>query len=122
MDGSARSLLTGIYRAAVASVDPSRLVRAAISADSGRIRLRAGAAGEAIPRARLDRIFLVGGGKAARAMAREAVAVLRGRVAGGAIAVPKGEGGSLGAVRLIESGHPLPDEGSREAAQAMLDA
>jgi glycerate 2-kinase len=118
---SARSLLMNLFLAAVASVDPARLVRVALRRSSEGIALSGGGASSFVRWSSVERIFLVGGGKAGRPMAKAAASALAGKVAAGAIAVPKGEGGSLDAVRLIEAGHPLPDEGSREAAQAMLD-
>ena len=116
----AKPLLTNLFLAAVASVDPARLVRGALHRDADGISLSVGGARSTLPWSSVDRIILVGGGKAGRPMARAAASALEGKVAAGAIAVPKGEGGTLDAVRLIETGHPLPDEGSREAAQAML--
>jgi glycerate 2-kinase len=117
----ARSLLTDLFLAAVASVDPARLVRVALRRDSEGIVLFGGGASSFVRWSSGGRVLLVGGGKAGRPMAQAAASALAGKVAAGAIAVPKGEGGSLDAVRLIETGHPLPDEGSREAAQAMLE-
>ena len=117
----ARSLLTNLFLEAVASVDPARLVRGALKRDPEGIALSGGGVSSILRWSSIERIFLVGGGKAGRSMAQAAASVLEGKIAAGAIAVPKGEGGSLDAVRLIETGHPLPDEGSREAAQAMLD-
>jgi hydroxypyruvate reductase len=123
MQVPARSLLTNLFLKAVASVDPARLVRGALQRAPEGIALSVPGGGvrSVLPWSSVGRIFLVGGGKAGRPMALAAAAALEGKVAGGAIAVPRGEGGALGAVRLIEAGHPLPDEGSREAAQAMLD-
>lgn len=120
MKEPARSLLTNLFLGAVASVDPARLVRGTLKRDSEGIALSGGGASSILQWSSVERIFLVGGGKAGRPMAQTAASALAGKVAAGAIAVPKGEGGSLDAVRLIETGHPLPDEGSREAAQAML--
>jgi len=117
----AKPLLTNLFLAAVASVDPARLVRGALHRDADGISLSGGGDRSTLPWSSVDRIILVGGGKAGRPMARAAASALEGKVAAGAIAVPKGEGGTLDAVRLIETGHPLPDEGSREAAQAMLE-
>ncbi|MGA6993843.1 MAG: glycerate kinase [Candidatus Deferrimicrobiaceae bacterium] len=117
----ARSLLTNLFLDAVASVDPARLVRVALRRDSEGIALSGGGASSIPSWSSVERIFLVGGGKAGRPMAQAAASVLAGKVVAGAIAVPKGEGGAIDAVRLIETGHPLPDEGSREAAQTMLD-
>lgn len=65
-------------------------------------------------------VYLVGGGKAGRAMGEAAAGILGEKVSAGAIAVPHGKGGEAGPVRFIEAGHPYPDEGSREAAAAML--
>jgi glycerate 2-kinase len=121
MKESVKPLLTNLFLAAVASVDPARLVRIALRRDAGGIALSGGGASSYVRWSSVGRVLLVGGGKAGRPMAQAAASALAGEVAAGAIAVPKGEGGSLGAVRLIETGHPLPDEGSREAAQAMLD-
>ena len=121
MKGPPRSLLTNLFLAAVASVDPARLVRGALHRDGEKISLSGGGASSNLPWSSVERIFLVGGGKAGRPMAQAAASALEGKVAAGVIAVPTGEGGSLDAVRLIETGHPLPDAGSREAAQAMLD-
>jgi glycerate 2-kinase len=121
MKGPPRSLLTNLFLAAVASVDPAHLVRGALHRDAKKISLSGGGASSILPLSSVERIFLVGGGKAGRPMAQAAASALEGKVAAGVIAVPKGEGGSLDAVRLIETGHPLPDAGSRKAAQAMLD-
>jgi len=115
-----KPLLTNLFLAAVASVDPARLVHGALHRDAEGISLSGGGARSTLPWSSVDRIFLVGGGKAGRPMTRATASALEGKVAAGVIAVPKGEGGSLDFVRLIETGHPLPDEGSREAAQAML--
>ncbi len=117
----ARTFLTNLFLGAVASVDPAGLVRGTLNRDPEGIALSGGGVRSILRWSSIERIFLVGGGKAGRPMAQAAAAALEGKVAAGAIAVPKGEGGSLGSVRLIETGHPLPDEGSREAAQAMLD-
>ncbi|HBX43501.1 MAG TPA: glycerate kinase, partial [Deltaproteobacteria bacterium] len=121
MKGTAKSLLTNLFLTAVASVEPARLVRGALHRDEEGISLSGGGASSILSWSSVERIFLVGGGKAGRPMVQAAVSVLEGKVSAGAIAVPKGEGGSLHSVRLIETGHPLPDDGSRKAAQAMLD-
>ena len=121
MKGPPKSLLANLFLSAVASVEPARLVRGALHRDAAGISLSGGGASSILSWSSVDRILLVGGGKAGRPMVQAAVSVLEGKVSAGAIAVPKGEGGSLHSVRLIETGHPLPDDGSRRAAQAMLD-
>jgi hydroxypyruvate reductase len=121
MKAPAKPLLTNLFLAAVASVDPARLVRVALRRDAEGISLSGGGASSSVRWSSEGRVLLVGGGKAGRSMAQAAASALAGNLAAGVIAVPKGEGGFLDAVRLIETGHPLPDEGSREAAQAMRD-
>jgi glycerate-2-kinase len=53
-------------------------------------------------------------------MVRGAAAVLGDLPFEGAVAVPRGDGGSEGGVELIEGGHPYPDGGSRRAAMRAL--
>lgn len=112
--------LERLFRAAVAAVDPARLVRGSLRADPRGIALSGNGVSAFASWPDVGDIFLVGGGKAGRAMGEAAAAVLGERVSAGVIAVPRGRGGSAGPVRFIETGHPLPDAGSGEAAAAML--
>jgi hydroxypyruvate reductase len=116
-----KSLLEKIFLAAVAAVEPGRLVREALRRGPEGITLASPRSGTFLPRGTTRRIHLVGGGKAGRAMGEAAAEILGEEVAAGVLAVPRGSGGIAGPVRYIEAGHPLPDEGSRAAAQAMLD-
>lgn len=119
MKTPAKPLLEKMFLAGVGAVEPAQLVRRALRRGAEGIALVAPGASGFVRWDAVRRIFLIGGGKGGRAMGE--AAVLEGKVAAGAIAVPRRAGGSAGCVRFIESGHPLPDGGSREAAQAMLD-
>ncbi|MBI5420118.1 MAG: glycerate kinase [Deltaproteobacteria bacterium] len=112
-----REYLEGIFRAAVASADPARLVREALRVDADGVSVTGMEGSASVRFTDVKKVFLVGGGKAGRAMGEAAMAALAGRVAAGAISVPPGEGGSAGRVRFVEAGHPVPDKGSREAAR-----
>ena len=112
--------MEGLFRAAVASVDPARLVRESLRPDPRGIALSGGGVSAFAPWSDVGNIFLVGGGKAGRAMGEAAAAVLGDRVSAGVVAVPRGRGGAAGRVRFVEAGHPLPDAGSRAAAAEML--
>lgn len=112
--------LEGVFRAAVAAVDPARLVRESLRPDPRGIALSGGGVFAFAPWPDVRNVCVVGGGKAGRAMGEAAVAVLGGRVSAGVVAVPRGRGGSAGPVRFVEAGHPLPDAGSRAAAAEML--
>lgn len=120
MDPPIKLFLEELFRAAVAAVDPARLVLRALSRSPEGITL---SAGEVSAVARWDSIrsvYLVGGGKAGRAMGEAAAGILGEKVVAGAIAVPRGNGGAAGIVRFVEASHPYPDEGSRESAGEML--
>ncbi len=93
--------------AALASVDPTRLVTAAFERDPETV-------------AGSDPLHVVAVGKAAAAMAEAACASLGPRVSGGVvIAPPDTEMGTLGNLRAFHGGHPFPTEGSERGARAV---
>jgi len=68
------------------------------------------------------RLYLVGAGKAGLPMAQAVVDQLGNWIADGLVIVKEGHGGPerVGRVRIVEAGHPLPDQRGLEATQAML--
>ena len=88
------------FRAAVEAVDPARLVASSLRAEGDAVVLDAPGVRAAIPLSSLRKIHLVGAGKAGRTMGEAALAALGKRVAGGAIAVPRGDEGQSGPVRF----------------------
>jgi len=115
-----RNRLESIFRAAVAAVEPGLLVRKSMGAGSDGIWFRAGTVVDTVPWGGIRSVYLVGGGKAARRMGEAAVAILGDRVTAGVLAVPAGQGGSIGSVRFLEAGHPVPDAGSAAATREIL--
>lgn len=111
-----RNHLDTIRRAALAAADPGRAVLSALALEGN--TLQAGSHSLTLhPNARL---ILVGLGKASPAMCRTAAAVLGERLAEGVAAVPVGYTGIPPArIRYYPSGHPLPDEGSLMAGDAV---
>ena len=96
-------------RAAIAAVEPERLVRH---------HLRSPAA--APPGAGPVRLAAIG--KAAAAMARGAAEALGERFAGGVVVSPPGTEGPLPAgCRAVTGGHPVPDAGSVAGGRAVLE-
>jgi len=120
LDLLGKPFLEGMFRAAVAAVEPGRFVGKALRRSASGLTLTAGGVFSGLGLDDLRKIYLVGGGKAARAMGEAAMRILGERVAAGVLAVPRGSGGGTGPVRFVEAGHPLPDEGSRRAAGEML--
>ncbi len=96
-----------ILEAAIAAVDPEPLVRAAVI--------------EAL-RDHDGEVIVAGGGKAGLAMARGIVAAVGDR-ARGVVVVPASGGAPdrVGAVRILEAAHPLPDARSVAAGEALLE-
>src|SRR5467141_3900759 len=101
-----RGELIALFRAVVEALSAERLVREACAS---------GAAPRPAPGGRL---LALGLGKAAPEMLAGARAALGDALEPLAFAVPAGAGGGA----LIEGGHPLPDEGSLRAAEALLSA
>src|SRR5207302_4637526 len=101
-----RGQLVALFRAVVEALSAERLVREACAS---------GAAPRPAPGGRLVTLGL---GKAAPEMLAGARASLGNALEALAFAVPAGAGGGV----LLEGGHPLPDEGSLRAGEALLSA
>jgi glycerate 2-kinase len=67
------------------------------------------------------RVLVVGAGKASGAMAAAAEEALGDRIADGVVAVKDGHLAPTRRVRLLEAGHPVPDERGAAAARAIRD-
>jgi hydroxypyruvate reductase len=120
MTVTGKDSLLRIFRAALSSVDPALLVTDALRRGPEGLSLACGGTVAFAPWTGTKNVYVVGGGKAGRTMGEAAIAAIGDRVAAGVLAVPPGSGGSAGAVRFIEAGHPLPDRGSLEAAREIV--
>jgi len=106
---AARATLRALYEAAIAALEPRRLVRAALSRH--RTLLAPGVGGDAP-------VLLVGAGKGA---ARLAAALEREVAVGdGLVIVPPGYGCALRRVRVRMARHPVPDQRGVAATRALL--
>jgi glycerate 2-kinase len=108
--------ILAIQRAAVAAAEPGRAVRRWVSRDGERLMI----AGRQYDLASLGRLWVVGGGKAATAMAAALYAILGDRLGGGVVVTKHGyrdAGLATGPVEVWEAGHPLPDEAGVAAAR-----
>ncbi len=116
----ARADLMRIYAAAVAAVDPHRIIARVLSEDA--------AGPSAVVRSLIDRVHgvrLLAIGKAAIGMAAAAEECLAGRIIEGLVIAPASiaAGGEAAALRsrVLPSAHPLPDATSVAAARAALE-
>ena len=103
-----RAAAQAIWQAALAAADVRPLVHRAME------RL----AGDLAP---TGRVLVLGAGKASGAMAAAVETLLGDRVEDGFVVVKDGYMVPTRRVRLVEAGHPVPDERGERAAAALLD-
>ncbi|HEV8672543.1 MAG TPA: glycerate kinase [Methylomirabilota bacterium] len=111
-----RSAARAILDAAIAAGDARRLTRQALRLDGARL----GVGGRTLDLARVRRILVVGAGKASGEMAEALEGVLGERVRDGLVVVKDRRAVAPARVRVVEAGHPLPDERGRAAAAEIL--
>jgi hydroxypyruvate reductase len=109
-----RAAARAILDAAIAAGDARRLTREALRLEGARLHV----AGRTFDLNGIRRILVVGAGKASGEMAEALVGLLGERIADGLVAV-KERGAAAGPVRVVEAGHPLPDEPGWRAAHAI---
>jgi len=93
-----------IWEAALHAANPSTSLHNAIQVSDGALSV----AGGLLPLG--GRLIVVGAGKAAARMAQVAEDIAGNHITGGLVVTKYGHGLSLDRIRLVEAGHPLPDE------------
>ena len=101
-DAAARSLLRGLFDAAIAAADPAKVVPLHL------------------PRPPRGRTIVVGAGKAAASMALAFERNWQGALSG-LVVTRYGHGAPCKRIEVIEAAHPAPDEKGVEAARRILD-
>jgi len=117
MDKDTKEVLAQIYSAAVAAVDPYISVKNNLLLKNGLLV----SGGRPITLSDINRIYVVGAGKAAYKMARAAEDVLGGLIVDSAVVTKDGHGGPLEHIELYEASHPLPDGRGVMAAARILE-
>ena len=106
-----------ILRAALAAADARAAVSRALVVDGDRLTV---VGAEEVDLASVDRILLIGAGKAAAGMAAAAREVLGERIAEGTITTKDGHAAGLPRIEVWEAAHPVPDtRGMAGAADAL---
>ncbi|RJQ80943.1 MAG: glycerate kinase [Desulfobacteraceae bacterium] len=106
-----------IFRAGLRAVDPAEAVRRMCRREKEQLWF----GDHMLDLQRIDRILVLGAGKATAGMARAVEDLLDARISDGLISVKYGHGSALRRIRCIEAGHPGPDENGLSAARAMLE-
>lgn len=112
-----RESAAAIYRAAIDAVEPGECVRHALKVEGDALRVD----GRTIPLSGSCRIFLVGIGKAAAAMLLAAEEILEDRIYTGVAVTKYGHGLPLKYCKVLEAGHPVPDENGVKAVAELLE-
>ena len=115
------SIALELQKAALAAVEP----RAAVRRHAQCLGSDLIVADQQYDLAKYERVFLIGGGKAAVPMANGIADILGDRLTAGTIVTKYGHTEGFGLpdsrIRILEAGHPVPDENSVRGAQAIVD-
>ena len=106
-----------IFTAGLGAVNPKESVKRYMLVNDNRLRV-----GELeLNLDDFDSIWVFGAGKASAAMAQGVEEVLEDRLSGGLVITKYGYVASLEKIRLLEGGHPTPDENGRQATQMLVN-
>jgi glycerate 2-kinase len=117
MNPRLQEILIKIFMAGLRAVDPEEAVRRHVELLGN--RLRVGERFYALHR--FQRIIVTGAGKGTAPMARALEDILGDRLTTGAIIVKYGHGLPLKKIRVLEAGHPVPDQAGLNATRLILD-
>lgn len=111
-----RAVARAILAAGISAGDAAALTRRALRRDGARLVV----ADRVFDLGRVRRVVIVGAGKASGVMAAAAESVLDDQAIEGLVAVKETEGPRPRRVRVVESGHPIPDARGQAAADEIL--
>ena len=105
-----------IFQAGLKAVEPSAAVHRFVERQGDRLRVEE----TEYDLSEIERVFVLGAGKAGAAMARAVEERLADRIAEGWVNVKYGHTEPLQKVRLQEAGHPVPDAAGEKGATEIL--
>jgi len=115
-DSKLRDDALAVFQAGVQAANPVEAVEQYVTREGGTLFVD----GRRYPLADIDAIYVVGMGKASAVMAKPLTSILGDRISGGVINVKHGHRFPLAGIRVIEAGHPLPDEGGLRGTKEIL--
>jgi len=109
-----------LQQAALAAVEPAAAVRRRLSREGDTLVVDA----RDWDLRDYERVFVIGGGKAAAPMAAAVAEVLGGRLTSGLVVTKHGSETDVQhpAIQVLEASHPVPDESSVRGAQAIAES
>ncbi|MBI5124698.1 MAG: DUF4147 domain-containing protein, partial [Planctomycetes bacterium] len=106
-----------IFYHALRAVDPARLVRERVRLEGPSLKIDS----KSYTLKEFNGVYAVGFGKASAPMAQALEEILGEWLKGGIVVVKEGHALPLKKIKILESGHPVPDGRSLEAAVTLLD-
>lgn len=117
-----RSEAQEIFKSGIEAVDPYAAVKRFVRLDGSRLILSPDSTAQTVlDMDRYDRVLIVGGGKATAPMAKAVEDLIGERIQAGIINVKYGFTQPLRFTRIVEAGHPIPDQNGVEGARAVLE-
>ena len=117
MDDTKKSRLEEIFMAGLKAVDPEEAIRRNVQLTGDHLKV----GGHSYPLASFKRIIVTGFGKGTAPMAKALEEILGDRLTAGWITVKYEHGMPLQKIRVMEAGHPIPDESGLKATRFILD-
>lgn len=108
--------IDAIIWAALAAVDPTTAVRNVLQRADNLLHV----AGHSYDLGAIERIFVIGAGKAGAPMAQAVETVLGERINGGCVVVKHGHDAPTQHIEIIQAAHPLPDEAGLTAGATIM--
>lgn len=117
MKENVKDTCLAIFKAGLAAVDPQEAVKRVLRLTGDDLRV-----GERSYRLKdFKRIVVVGAGKAGAPMAQGVEGVLGERLEEGLVIVKYGYTAALAKVKIVEGGHPIPDEAGQRGTNDLLE-
>jgi hydroxypyruvate reductase len=108
--------LENIYWDAVREVDPAALIQSRVKKDGRTLLIQTPDTKISEDLSRYKQVIVLGIGKASARMAFAMESILEGEISAGFVITKYGHGLKLRKIKVMETGHPVPDENSREGA------
>lgn len=113
-----RKAAEAIFSKAVAAVNPFEALKKTLHIQNNILKIKGPEGSEkSFDLDQVQRVFLIGTGKASVSMARAMEEMMNGRLTSGIIITKHGHGLPLKKTEVIEAGHPLPDQKGLEGAK-----
>lgn len=105
-----------IFYEGISAVDPKICIHRCCRLENNRLKVN----GLEYDLKRYNQILIVGAGKASASMAGAMEEILQEKITTGIVIVKYDHGTDLKKIRLVEAGHPIPDENSMAGAKQLL--